>query len=151
MKKILFSMMLLFGLLAAPLSASACHYASDYSYNSERGCACIWIYDTNTFETVAYIYITYNSNGRRENGVTYNGKTVIRNGARHQLFNTYINIYKEIELDDDCMRQALTQQSNLYGIDIIKKNDDLRIDGCFDRYGGLDDRFGSFEEAGFIK
>ncbi len=144
MKKIVFMMMMMFGLFATPLNVLACHYASEARYDPVSNTAMIWIYDTNTYETVASIYMTYNNNGRGENGVTYNGKTVIRNGARRQLFNTYINIYKEIELDDDCMRQALTQQTKLYGIDIIKKSDDLRIDGCFDR-------FDSFDEAEFMR
>ena len=143
MKKIVFMMMMLFGLFAAPLSASACHYSSDFRFDPGSNSLMIWIYDTNTFETVGYVYITNARGGHGTNTVTYNGKTY-SNGARHQQMNVFINICKEIELDDDCMRQALTQQTKLYGIDIIKKSDDLRIDGCFDR-------FDSFDEAEFMR
>lgn len=143
MKKIVFMMLMLFGLLTAPQSASACHYSSEFSFDPGSGSATIWIFDTNTFETVGYVYISNARGGNGTNSVTYGGKTYT-NRSRRQQQNVYVNIYKEIELDDDCMRQALTQQTKLYGIDITKKCNDIRIDGCFDR-------FDSFDEAEFMR
>lgn len=133
MQKILSMMLLLFCFMAAPLNASACNYSSDFMINPSTGAMTIWIFDTNTFETVGYIYISNARGGNGSNSVSYNGKTMV-NGNRHQLQSVYVNVYSDVVLDDDCLRRALNDESRWYGIDISKRVDDIRIDGCFDRF-----------------